>query len=137
MTGQKRPYQRKKGDKYIEGKGVPKKTDYSKVMKLPRSKEEFFYWSYITCVVLILLNFWLRTGQLPVGSGIFRLLLISLIPGSFVFVYWLFIRWVASIAERAGRSFVAFMILAILAPAIAWIVVIMFKKPQPIASVVK
>lgn len=48
----------------------------------------------------------------------------------FVFLYWLFVRWVASTAEKAGRSYLAFMFLAIFIPVVAWIVVIMFKKPD-------
>lgn len=60
------------------------------------------------------------------------LLVSALVPTIFLFLYWLFIRWVAKTAEQAGRSFVAFMIFALIAPVIAWIVVIMFKKPQPI-----
>jgi hypothetical protein len=47
----------------------------------------------------------------------------------FIFLYWLLVRWVASTAEKAGRSYVAFMIFAIFLPIIAWIVVITFKKP--------
>ena len=46
-----------------------------------------------------------------------------------IFLYWLFVRWTASTAEKAGRSYVAFMLLAIFLPVIAWIIVIMFKKP--------
>ena len=48
----------------------------------------------------------------------------------FIFLFWLFVRWVASTAEKAGRSYVAFMILGLLVPAIAWIIVILFKKPE-------
>jgi len=47
----------------------------------------------------------------------------------FIFLYWLLVRWVASTAEKAGRSYVAFMIFAIFLPIIAWIVVITFRKP--------
>ena len=47
-----------------------------------------------------------------------------------IFLYWLFVRWVASTAEKAGRSYVAFMLLAIFLPIIAWVIVIMFKKPS-------
>lgn len=47
----------------------------------------------------------------------------------FIFLYWLFIRWVASTAERAGRSYSAFMILSIFLPPVAWIVAITFRKP--------
>jgi hypothetical protein len=49
----------------------------------------------------------------------------------FIFLFWLFVRWVASTAEKAGRSYLAFMMLAILMPLIAWIIVILFKRPEP------
>jgi hypothetical protein len=55
-----------------------------------------------------------------------------------IFLFWLFVRWVASTAERAGRSYLSFMLLAIFIPVVAWIVVIMFKKPadrtEPLAG---
>ena len=55
-----------------------------------------------------------------------------------IFLFWLFVRWVASTAEKAGRSYLAFMLLAIFIPVVAWIVVIMFKKPadrtEPLAG---
>ena len=47
----------------------------------------------------------------------------------YIFLYWLLVRWVASTAEKAGRSYVAFMLFAIFLPIVAWIVVITFKKP--------
>ena len=47
-----------------------------------------------------------------------------------IFLYWLFVRWTASTAEKAGRSYVAFMLLAMFLPVVAWIIVIMFKKPN-------
>lgn len=60
-----------------------------------------------------------------------RPFLISFIQATiFIFLFWLFVRWVASTAEKAGRSYLAFMMLAILIPLIAWIIVIMFKKPE-------
>lgn len=52
----------------------------------------------------------------------------------FIFLFWLFVRWVASTAEKAGRSYVAFMILGLVAPVIAWIIVILFKKPMEVPS---
>ena len=48
----------------------------------------------------------------------------------FIFLYWLLVRWVASTAEKAGRSYVAFMLFAMFLPIIAWIVVITFKEPD-------
>jgi hypothetical protein len=47
----------------------------------------------------------------------------------FIFLYWLLVRWIASTAKGAGRSYLAFMLFAIFLPVIAWIVVITFKKP--------
>ncbi len=47
-----------------------------------------------------------------------------------IFLFWIFIRWVATTAEKAGRSYLAFMLLAIFLPVIAWIIVILFKKPE-------
>lgn len=46
----------------------------------------------------------------------------------FIFLYWLLIRWISSTAEKAGRSYSAFMVFAIFLPIIAWLVVITFKK---------
>jgi hypothetical protein len=98
--------------------------------KVPRSNEDFFSWSYfISCGLVALFNY-LATNSLAGFS--LRSLLLALIPATVIFLYWLFIRWVAITAEKSGRSFTAFMIFAILVPAIAWIIVIMFKKPQPI-----
>ena len=118
------------------------KKDYSPLMtkttlkeviltKLPHSKEEFFYWSFFGSLALILVRV---PGSIEL-SVLVRAGLLALFSGTLIFLYWLFIRWVGKTAEKAGRSFVAFMIFAILAPAIAWIVVIMFKKPQPIGPV--
>ena len=57
--------------------------------------------------------------------------LIFTVPYTFsIFVVWVFVRWVASTAEKAGRSYVGFMIIAILIPFIAWIIVLLFKKPE-------
>ena len=52
----------------------------------------------------------------------------------FIFVVWIFVRWVASTAEKAGRSYVGFMIIAILFPFIAWLIVLLFKKPETPAT---
>ena len=110
---------------------IKKVEDFS-LFKKPTSKEDFFIWSYLVSLATVLLSVWLETNTLPDGRELLKLLLSALVPAIFLFLYWLFIRWVATTAEKAGRSFVAFMIFAILAPVIAWIVVIMFKKPQPI-----
>ena len=99
----------------------------------PTSKEDFFLWSYFGSLALILLRVEIN-GSMELSIFV-RAALLALASGTIIFVYWLFLRWVGKTAERAGRSFVAFMIFAIFAPAIAWIVVIMFKKPQPIDPV--
>ena len=101
------------------------------LFKKPTSKEEFFMWSYIGTLASIFLSVWLDTNQMAGGSEPWRLLLLALVPATFLFLYWLFIRWVASTAEKSGRSYVAFMLVAIFFPLISWIIVIMFKKPEP------
>ncbi len=53
---------------------------------------------------------------------------------SFVCLYVLIIRWIASTAESSGRSYVGFMILAILQPLVMAIIVLMFKKDSPSVS---
>lgn len=103
--------------------------------KVPHSKEDFWLWSFFGSLGLILLSEWIYTNRLPPSSRFVEVGLKALVSGILIFLYWLFIRWVATTAEKASRSFVGFMIFAILAPAIAWIVVIMFKKPQPIDPV--
>lgn len=103
--------------------------------KVPRSKEDFWLWSFFGSLGLTLLSEWIYTNRLPPSSRFVEVGLKALVSGILIFLYWLFIRWVATTAEKASRSFVGFMIFAILAPAIAWIVVIMFKKPQPIDPV--
>lgn len=77
----------------------------------------------------------LSASEFPISElfnpAIGRPLLIGFIQATiFIFLFWLFVRWVASTAEKAGRSYLAFMMLAILMPLIAWIIVIMFKKPE-------
>ena len=37
----------------------------------------------------------------------------------FIFIVWAYIRWVASTAEKAGRSYLGFMVVAIMFPMIA------------------
>lgn len=67
---------------------------------------------------------------------------VPILIGSFVgnsisiFLAWIYIRWVASTAEDAGRSYVGFMIVAILLSPIAWVIVLCFKKPEtsPVSS---
>jgi len=100
-------------------------------MKKPSSKEDFFIWSYCISLASVLLSIWLETNSID-GDGreLWQSALLALLPATFLFLYWLFIRWVATTAERSGRSFVSFMIFAIVAPLLAWIVVIMFKKSQ-------
>ncbi len=58
------------------------------------------------------------------------LIMVFLINAPFIFLVWIYIRWVASTAEKAGRSYVGFMIVAILLTPIAWIIVLLFKKPE-------
>jgi len=46
----------------------------------------------------------------------------------FVYLYYKLVRWVASTAEKSGRSYAGFMILAILFPVIAATIVLILKK---------
>jgi hypothetical protein len=95
--------------------------------KKPTTKTDFLIWSYMISLALMLFSTWLETNTLDAfWTPAFE----ALVPAIFLFLSWLFVHWVASTAEIAGRSFVAFMIFAIIAPVIAWVVVIMFKKPQ-------
>jgi len=58
-------------------------------------------------------------------------LLLTIFAGAVpLFFVWEYTRWVAGTAEKAGRSYLAFMFLAIIVPIIAWLIVIMFKKPE-------
>lgn len=53
-----------------------------------------------------------------------------------IFLVWSYIRWVASTAEKAGQSYVGFMVVATVFPGIAWLFVLILKKPEiPSASV--
>jgi hypothetical protein len=49
----------------------------------------------------------------------------------FAFFFW--VRWIARTAERAGRSYVGFMIFGILLPVIASIVVLIL-KPEKVSE---
>ena len=49
----------------------------------------------------------------------------------FVYLYYKLVRWVASTAEKSGRSYAGFMILAILFPVIAATIVLILKKDHP------
>ena len=97
-------------------------------MSKPTSIEDFFLWSYCISLASVLLDAWQQTNSF--GEGFLRLAFVALFPATFLFLYWLFVRWVATTAEKSGRSFISFMIFAIVAPLIAWLVVIMFKKPE-------
>ena len=79
---------------------------------------------------LVAFALWYSGSDLS-SSGLVRTFIIGFIQGTIlIFPFWLFVRWVASTAEKAGRSYVAFMILGLVAPVIAWIIVILFKKPE-------
>jgi hypothetical protein len=68
-------------------------------------------------------------GFLAVGLYYgFLVVYFSAIPA--IFLLWLFVKWVASTAEKSSRSYVGFMVLAIFFPFIAWILVLTFKKPE-------
>jgi len=86
--------------------------------------------SYVALCSLILstLIFILTVGFVEVEVPI---LISSFVGNSIsIFLAWIYIRWVASTAEVAGRSYVGFMIVAILLSPIAWVIVLCFKKPE-------
>ena len=62
------------------------------------------------------------------GSNNFSVLIVSLFWTFFMFGFWMFVRWVAATAERAQRSYLGFMLIAIFFPPIAWIIVLTFKR---------
>ena len=64
------------------------------------------------------------------GLSRFGLASSFIVNSLFVFLMWVYVRWVASTAEKAGRSYVGFMLVAILFAPIAWIIVLLFQKPQ-------
>jgi hypothetical protein len=47
-----------------------------------------------------------------------------------IFFFWTYTRWVAATAEKAGRSYLGFVLIAISFTPIAWIIVLLFKKPE-------
>ena len=97
-------------------------------MKKPSIKTEFFAWSFAIALVVNLNSSWLINGTFAERYWLHAIGALFTTP--FFFAYWLFVRWVASTAERAGRSYVSFMIFAILLPVIAWVIVINYKQPQ-------
>jgi hypothetical protein len=64
-------------------------------------------------------------------SGLISKLLASIIATGAAYLYYRLIRWVASTAEKSGRSYAGFMILAIFFPVIAAVIVLIFKKDPP------
>ena len=60
-----------------------------------------------------------------------RTFLAAITTTGFVYLYSKFVRWVASTAEKSGRSYAGFMILAILFPVIAATIVLILKKDHP------
>ena len=61
-------------------------------------------------------------------SNAISLLLATIIATGVAYLYYRFIRWVASTAEKSGRSYGGFMILAILFPVIAAVIVLILKQ---------
>ena len=79
----------------------------------PADLDDFYYLSYFCFFCII------------------QSLLVSIISIGVVYLYYRLIRWVASTAEKAGRSYAGFMILAIFFPVIAAVIVLIFKKDPP------
>ena len=60
-----------------------------------------------------------------------RNLFVGIVPVLILYIYYKLVRWVALTAEKAGRSYAGFMILAIFFPVIAAVIVLIFKKDPP------
>lgn len=67
----------------------------------------------------------------PSYVGISDIIWPSFWSALWIFLGWIYVRWVASTAEKAGRSYIGFMFVAIFFGWIAWLIVLMFKKPEP------
>ena len=95
-------------------------------MKRYLSKDYIEAWSYGIGLSIVASFEWLSNHTL--GDETWKLVLIALIPAVFIDLYIRFVRWVAFTAEKAGRSFIGFVVFASFMPLLAGIVVIMFKQ---------
>lgn len=68
--------------------------------------------------------------QIPAVQFIAIILLYLLAFSWYCYLLLLWIRWIARTAEKAGRSYVGFMIFGIFMPPIASIVVLTFKQDK-------
>jgi hypothetical protein len=48
--------------------------------------------------------------------------------GWLIYFYWVWIKWIAKTAEKAGRSYRGFLILGFFVPVLASIIVLTFKQ---------
>jgi VIT1/CCC1 family predicted Fe2+/Mn2+ transporter len=92
-----------------------------------KSKWDCSYVAISSLIISTLLVF----PYVLLGSSTTALIVSFFVNSIAIFLFWTYVRWVASTAERAGRSYVGFMLVAIFFGGIAWIIVLMFKKPEP------
>jgi len=97
-------------------------------MKLSRKQIALFFAAMPFAVVLIL-SFIPNIKVNAIAILLMYLFLLTWL--GFAFFFW--VRWIARTAERAGRSYVGFMIFGILLPVIASIVVLIL-KPEKVSE---
>jgi hypothetical protein len=98
-------------------------------MKFTR-KQKFLYFALVPFLLVLVLTL------IPVsGVQIFAIACwYATLFGWFVYLIFLWVRWIARTAEQAGRSYVGFMIFGIFLPVIASIVVLTFKQDKTSSS---
>lgn len=96
------------------------------MMKKFTRKQKFLYFALAPFLLMILLTIIPVPKLQFVAISMWYLVLFSW----FCYAYFLWIRWIARTAERAGRSFAGFMVFGILMPVIASIVVLTFKQDK-------
>jgi hypothetical protein len=95
------------------------------VRKLDKT-DIFLYSMILSIMIWIPILYFISSDMVstPVQLDFLAACFIALLFAGYIFLIWLFVRWIATTAEKAGRSYVSFMILGILFPLIAWIIVI-------------
>jgi hypothetical protein len=56
------------------------------------------------------------------------MIIYALFLGWLIYFYWVWIKWIAKTAEKAGRSYRGFLILGFFVPVLASIIVLTFKQ---------
>lgn len=94
-------------------------------MKFTR-KQKFLYFALAPFALVLVLTL------IPVsGVQVFAILCwYATLLGWLIYTIFLWIRWIARTAERAGRSYLGFMIFGIFLPVIASFVVLTFKQDK-------